>query len=184
MKNTVVLEILLLSGVILFTFSCKPNCDINIPKGVNPIDWRNNNDVYTVYWNCIKDCSEVNEIEICGCYESLKNIKISGWINQASVVLYDTPVDPCDFTIMDMKEYIFEWNGAVGCRIPVKISSCSDNYNYDSIADSLRMKFDTTDITKKCYISGKLRYNTMPTNYCCRTGASIEIYSADDIYFE
>jgi len=56
-------SLLAICGVILLAFSCGKNCEIKKPKNIKTIDWENYNDVYTVFWNCEKPCTELSESE-------------------------------------------------------------------------------------------------------------------------
>jgi hypothetical protein len=147
-------------------FSCRKKCNIDKPKHLKPIDWENYNESYTVYWNGVKDCSESG----IGDGES---IKVFGWIRQCA---YDKPlIDPTLFAITEEK-YRTECNGAKGTILYVR------PFDYDFL-DSLQIKLDT-NATKKCYINGKLSYNNLYSNNCCRAVPEIVIYSTDDIKFE
>jgi hypothetical protein len=48
----------------------------------------------------------------------------------------------------------------------------------------LKMKFDTTDVRKKCYIIGELVIFDISDNDCCFNIPEIFVYNADDIVFE
>ena len=170
---------LIICGVALFAFSCT-KCDIKKPKGVKPIDWENYNDVYSVFWNCTKDCSEVNETEKNFDSDDLKTIKVYGWIYQGFEGGYP-PVNPEHFCIIDKEENIFAFNSSVGTSFYVRISYLGD---FKILIESLKIKFAAADITKKCYINGKLSYENYPGNGCCTAVPLLIIHSSDDIYFE
>ena len=178
MRKSLIIKLLILCGVALLVVSCKPNCDINKPKGVKPIDWENYNDVYTVFWNGVRDCSSGN-FDDAG-----KDIKVFGWIFQGPIYPdgKPLPVNPEKFALISNEEDIFWWNFSTrgGQGIYVNAYRLEDVENYRKLVD----KFATADITKKCYISGKLYFQSLPNNDCCSTISGIQIYSADDIYFE
>ena len=67
--------ILCLTAIVLLFTACDKGCNIARPKDVKPIDWENYNDVYDVYWNLLKFCSEPSN-------DDGRYIKISGWIFQ------------------------------------------------------------------------------------------------------
>ena len=157
MRTKILFCFIIFCGVI-FAFSCKPNCDPKIPKDVKAIDWENYNDVYTVNWNYVRKCMEPNS-------DIGKYIKVYGWI------VGDYPlIDPFFLVSNGEKTMIY-----------VKFSYEVD---YDELINSLKMKFAANDITKKCYVTGKLSLEELPDNVCCRTMPIIIINSADDIYFE
>ena len=170
-------------GIILFVCSCS-TCKIDKPKNLKAIDWENYNDVYTVFWNGKKDCSEVSGIGVWTCEDNhnLKDIKVYGWIFQGA---FGNPVNPAEFTLISNEEDIFWYNYSTRGGNGIGVSIC--RYTAESneeLVDALRNKFATADITKKCYVKGKFSYQGLPTNDCCSTIPVIIIFSADDIYFE
>ena len=86
-----------------------------------------------------------------------KVIKVYGWIEQES--------------------FRPEWFYLVDKDTNIAIHSYS-------IADSLRDKFSTFDITKKCYITGILNIEEQPNNNCCYASPKIVITNIDNINFE
>ncbi|MDO9154869.1 MAG: hypothetical protein Q7U47_14375 [Paludibacter sp.] len=61
------------SFILLCITSCKIPCPpISKPKDLQPIDWENYNDVKTVYYNCVKYCSEKSIMEG-------RKVKVCGW---------------------------------------------------------------------------------------------------------
>lgn len=61
------------SFIVLCITSCEIPCSpISKPKDLQPIDWENYNDVKTVYYNCVKYCSEKSVLEG-------KKVKVCGW---------------------------------------------------------------------------------------------------------
>jgi len=136
------------------------------PKDLKPIDWENYNDVTTVYWNYNKDC-----LEMWNSSDIRKNIKVCGWIFQGHL---GEPINIKKFTLLDKEANIFAPNPWVGNGVGISI-------NGYFIADSLRNKFSTVDITKKCCISGELYYNEFADDACCWTAPEIIM---NDIYFE
>ena len=169
------LAMLIISGVTLFAFSCKPTCNIKIPKGINPIDWVNYNDVYTFYWNYVKDCSAIYN-------DRGKYIKVSGWIFQGGRF---APVNPADFYLIDNEANIFALNSSVGTSIMVKVGfgKYNDCWLCEELTDLLKIKFTEADITKKCFVRGRLDYFSIDT-MCCHEVPIIIINDIDDIYFE
>ena len=147
--------ILYLTALLLLFAACKKSCKIKYPKDIKPIDWENYNDVYTVYWNC-KD-TKVNS-------KMRDTIKIYGWIFQGPIYPNGNPlpVDPDNFTLISNEEDIFYWNYSTrGVGINIR------NIYYDSVTYvNLQPKFDTSDITKKCFIKGRLGFVYLYTEYC------------------
>jgi len=168
--------ILYLTALLLLSVSCKPNCEPKIPKGVKPIDWENYNDVYTVKWNFTKECTNTNN-------DTGRDIKVFGWIFQGTEDSYP-PVDPEMFPLIDKKENIFAINCSVGTSFYIRTGYFENHEDYINLIDSLKIKFATSDITKKCYVSGKLSGESFADNKCCWTDPVIIIDSVDDIYFE
>jgi hypothetical protein len=165
-------KILIIFGTSLFAFSCKPNCDkpTKIPKDLETIDWENYNDVRIVSMNFRKKCWETN-YNLAG-----KDIKVFGWIFQGTEGWYP-PVNHTVFPLIDKEANIFEINSCVGVAIYIRFEGDANQ------SDTLKTKFSNSDITKKCYVSGKLFFADM-SDYCCRVNAEIVIYNADDIHFE
>jgi hypothetical protein len=50
--------------------------------------------------------------------------------------------------------------------------------------DSLPSKFDTCDLTKKCFVKGELRIKSYPLLYCSHLMPMVAVLNIDDIYFE
>ena len=173
MKKTFIIRLLILCGLALLCYSCKEKerCgEIKKPKNLKPIDWDNYNDVYTVYWNFrTNDCSKAGPTG--------KNVKVFGWIFQGMGEPYHPPVNPTVFRLMSNKENIFSYNPYErgGVAFYVRYSGNGEDL------DSLKVKFSITDITKKCYVSGKVFLDEFPENSCC--WAAPMIWS-NDIYFE
>jgi len=151
--------ILLLFTAVLILFSgCEKNCLLKKPKNLKSVDWENYNDVYTLYWNFMKPCSEISEFEN-------KVIKIAGWREWSSgeynIVLCDDP-NYCDT--------IFHSNS------PVAINIIS-NFSIQPLLDSC-------DFTKKCFITGTLKFNHLKMGLCCRAEPEVFVTDINDIYFE
>ena len=75
-KFLVILCISLITGLALLCSSCKEKgqCEeIKKPKNLKPIDWKNYNDVYTVYWNCFGYCGDRRD------GESGDTVNVYGW---------------------------------------------------------------------------------------------------------
>jgi len=181
MNRDIIKLLIIICGIVLLAFSCKKNCEIKIPKGVKPIDWVNYNDVYTVFWNYVKDCSET-------CNDVGRDIKVYGWIFQGPNYPdgKPLPVEPAHFVLISNEDDIFYWNCSTrgGACFSVKVHSCETLDERKALIESVKNKFSSADITQKCYINGKLSLDNLPTNRCCQTSPEIIIYNVDDIYFE
>ena len=130
------------------------SCEERVHKDIKPINWGNYNDVCTVFWNFYTPCKEVKS-ECDG-----KTIKISGWqtgsYNYCSLHL-------CDDTISrGFTTYI-----SIFCSLP-----------------EFKAKLDTSDLTKKCFVKGKLSFDYMNPGKDCMVRPMIEITNIDDIYFK
>jgi len=170
MKKIFIGRLLICCGLALLCCSCKEKCKIEKPKNLKPIDWENYNDVYTVFWNCKRDCSDESIMNDMG-----RNIKVFGWIFHGQ-----TLDNPREFALISNEEDIFWYNFCTrGVGIYVKTS-----YHNKDLLDSLKAKFATSDMTKKCYVSGMLSFDEWGGNECCNTEPEIWLCSIDDIYFE
>ena len=160
MKISFIVRLLVvMCGVALLSCSCKgeEKCgEIKKPKDLKPIDWENYNDVYTVYWNYkINGCSKYG---LTG-----EIVKVSGWIFQGKGEPYHPPVNPTDFQLMSNEENIFSHNPYErgGVTLSVRYYGSSEDL------ESLKAKFSTTDITKKCYVSGEIFIDELMDDTCC-----------------
>jgi len=59
-----------------------------------------------------------------------------------------------------------------------------DDYLKPEFKAQLRAKFENSDLTAKCYITGELLINNLATNNWCLTAPEIRMMSVDDIIFE
>jgi len=131
---------------------------IKIPKDVKPIDWENYNDVYTVYWNCYSSYKKIKSE-----YEG-KTIKISGW----SPWWYDS------FYLCDDAKYVD--NTVRADVIPTILITC--------YLPGFKEKLDTCDLKKKCFVKGKIRFDTLEYSSSYSIKTKIEVTDINDIYFE
>ena len=188
MKNKLIIKMFIIGIVALFIFSCKQKkdsgggkCEIIIPKDVKAIDYDNYNDVLSVFWNYNMDCSDENS-------DIGKNIKIYGWIFQGPNYPDGKPkqVEPEQFNLISDKEDIFGWNAVTrgGKSIEVSVYSGGSLEEMEALIASIKTKFASVDITKKCYIIGSLSSIKLPDENCCRTEPKILIHNVDDIKFE
>jgi hypothetical protein len=139
------------------------DCKIEPLQDILPIDWENYNDVHTVYRNfTTNDCSKTGSTG--------KMIKVGGWIVQSGANIHK--IEPSSFYLTDYPNQIL---------ISGSISVTSE---IPEVVELLKIKFETNDLTKKCYITGELLIYDFPTNNCCTTGPEIIITNADNIIFE
>jgi len=155
--------ILYIAALFMLSVACKPNCDVKIPNGVKPIDWENYNDTYTVYWNYKgNDCSSSGKTGL--------TIKMYGWI------FHPQDVSAWSFYLLS-DSLLVEANNPKCAMVWIKC------FEKEEIG-RLKAKFDTSDLTKKCYVAGKLFIDSFSNNDCCTTESEITIENADDVYFE
>ena len=167
--------ILCLTALLLLFAACEKGCKIKYPKDVKPIDWENYNAVYDVFWNYITLCKEANE-EDYG-----KDIMVCGWVFQG---IEKNPFYNISraFAIISDEEDIFFGNFSTnGTGFYVHPNYGDSNQN---LIDSLKIKFDTTDITKKCFIKGKLSFDCLHTEKCSRAVPEIILEDINNINFE
>jgi hypothetical protein len=151
--------ILYLTAILLLFAACDKGCKIKRPKDLKPIDWENYNDVYTVVWNYKNECRGTEKDEN-------KDVMVSGWVynfNGLSTRQFDLSDSP-----------------------DVKTPRIMITTFLDSPLEGLEIiyKLDTSDLTKKCFIKGKLFFYQESTNNCCRVYPLIFLNDANNIYFE
>ena len=129
-----------------------------IPKDVKPIDWENYNDVYTVYWNCYSSCEKIKSE-----YEG-KTIKISGWKIQSRDA--------------------FALGDDAKCAENFFVPSPSAVVDIDCYFPEADAFLDTCDLTKKCFIKGKIRFDMLKYSSSCSVKPKIEVMDINDIYFK
>ena len=155
----------LLCVVILFAVSCtKKNVDfpnscmdsyINIihteierPENIKPIDWKNYNDVYTVYWTYHERCCCQKWV-----FDDLeKYIKISGWLYRGKKEeVLDGLSWPGWFYLIDNYDESNTFAENLGTVGPFVTFMVKERH----LVEALREKFATSDITSKWHIRGK-----------------------------
>jgi hypothetical protein len=156
--------ILCLAIFLLLLAACKKQCEIDYPKDVKPVDWENYNDVHTVFWNYYTLCSETKE------EDRGKEIMVSGWISQGR---YKGSL----FFVEDMSKINDDNNNPL----------TTGNIPIDSRYLELQNILDTSDITKKCHVKGKLDFDCLyiMSRVCeSKSRPVINIENINDIYFE
>jgi len=167
--------ILSLTIILLLFAACDKGCKIKRPKNVKPIDWENYNDVYDVFGNYNTLCSETKE------KDRGREIMICGWIFQG---IEENPFYNISrtFAIISNEEDIFLGNFSTrGTGIYVCLDYSNNNEN---LINSLKIKFDTTDITKKCFIKGKLSFKCLHIEKCSKAVPYIILEDMNNIYFK
>ena len=184
LKFTIFSVILLILVVGLASCKDKPPpirlCIKERPKDLKPINWEDYNDVYTIYWTYDGRDTREKEMEIL--YEdTVEIIKIYGWIAR---ILY-SPGGPY---------------GNTGFMEFVLVGNEIDDYFYNHphvrfgvvgdwmVMSLLNEKLGSADLTKKCYVRGKLSFYGIHIDFedgsCDLIFPVVRIYSVDDVYFE
>ena len=153
---------------IFFLTTCTKFCvdQIKKPANIPAVDWDDYNDVYTVFWNYYTLCSEAKKDD------SGKDIMIIGWIYSG-----DRPISTTRFSLTT-EENRFEVSTY---KIPiVGIRTHGD------MEKELQTKLDTCDLSKKCFIKGKLvfRCEEGPSKTCSKSKPEIFLENIENIYFE
>jgi len=153
-------KILFLSlvSILLLFVGCEKSCNVKAPKNLKPIDWENYNDVYTVYWNYVSLEWKSNQ------EDEGKTIKVSGW----SPWWYDL------FYLCDYAKYVD--NTVRPDAIPTILIICD--------LPGFKEKLNTCDLTKKCFVKGKLSFHVNEMGFCNKVVPVIEVIDINDIYFE
>ncbi|MDR1761886.1 MAG: hypothetical protein LBR55_05495 [Bacteroidales bacterium] len=171
--------VIILCGIALCAYSCKPNCDTTIekPDDLKPIDWEVYNDVYTVWWNYRSNDGIAHEDLI-----QKKTIKISGKFD--SYFFYSN--DVIVVQLVDEHERDFPdnvWGFSKYFAYTIDVWVFLDN-SIDK--EELLKKLDAwTSLTKRCYVKGSLNvrgggeHNCPPSIY-----PGIILDNFNDIYFE
>jgi len=165
-------KIILCIIVVLLIFTgCNNNgCKIKYPKNIKPIDWENYNNVYDIFWNYHTENSVTNKkID----QDRGKDIMVYGYIFGISTF---------HFSLIANKD---------NSEIQLFISPFDYHYedddryaNIDTLLNQIQTKLDTSDLTKKCFIKGKLSNESFPNNDCNWIDPKIIITDINNIYFE
>jgi hypothetical protein len=156
--------ILLLTAILLLFSGCPKHCLVDSPKDIKPIDWENYNDVATLFWNYYALSSETKW------EDENKEIMVYGWIlNQLGL-----GVKANNFSLLDDLDKIQD---------PHPTRPFITIRTYQAI--ELQSIFDTCDLTKKCFVKGKLNFGHINTSGVCNTThPEILITDINDIYFK
>ena len=147
------------TAILLLLSACEKDCKINYPKNLKPIDWENYNDVYTVYWNYKSDCQEIRKDEN-------KDIMVSGWIHNFN------GFSRLDFELGDTPD-----ENHTPC---ILITTSVGDVPYEGL--EVILKLDTCDLSKKCFIKGKLLFYQPFSDGM--SYPAIYFNDANNIYFE
>ena len=130
------------------------------------IDWDNYNDVFTIQYNYAShDCpSATSPYGNTG-----KIIKVEGYIVQPGANLHE--IDPCNFYFTDYPNEIYIFDAMIIDAIP-------------EISEQMWMKFENSDVTGKCYITGHLFIHDLPIGNGCNIFPRVVITDADNVIFE
>ncbi|MDR2887519.1 MAG: hypothetical protein LBV26_05910 [Bacteroidales bacterium] len=176
-KNKIILTSLY--TVILFAFSCREKCHIDLvkPADVKPIDSESYNDVYNVFWNYFEEYYR-------GAWSLTDSIKTYGKIDTCTL---DTShsfvlISEHEYEHNIIYDFIQEYRLYPGPAI---------NVFCHSIADELQSKLDSCDLTGRCYIKGELKIGAVGghggingPDDCHFTFPHIFLKNINDIYFE
>jgi hypothetical protein len=132
-------------AMLLLFAACEKGCIRKCPKDVKPIDWNNYNDVYTVDGNYCSLYSERKQ------EDEGKIIKISGW----KVLSADL------FALSDDFNYAM-YNHISGYATPPIV------HIRGYLGPGLQVMLDTSDLTKKCFIKGKLSLEPIEAAMCTK----------------
>ena len=168
--------VLCLTIILLLLVACDKNC-LNTkekPKNLKPIDWENYNDVNTVFWNFYGPCEDFYNMN------NPENIMIYGWINTITK----------NWVYFNGENY--DWLASGRIELVDNPNFYNDSgskptgYWVDLLfpVNEFKAKLDSSDLTKKCFIKGKLRFNPLKMGFCCRNSVEIVITDINDIYFE
>ena len=145
----------------LFT-ACERSCLEKRPKDVKRIDWENYNDVYTAFWNTHVTCNDFYNIYLN------RNIMVYGWIRpqflEDGFTLFTGNNNDKSYPLIGQPHF--------------------DVHYWCPMALLIREKLDSCDLSKKCYVKGKLVNNGINLGSCCVAIPMILIEDIDDFYFE
>ena len=162
-RGTTVMKriILSLAAILLLFAACEKSCLEKRPKNVKPIDWENYNDVYTAFWNAYSKISESS-------YMRGQEIMVYGWVeakySEDGFILVTNTNDTDKSLPLIGKPHL-------DVRIWGQVTPIHE-------------KLDSYDLTKKCYVKGKLEFNVIHKGMCSIAIPEIIIENIDDFYFE
>ncbi|MDR2653557.1 MAG: hypothetical protein LBC68_14850 [Prevotellaceae bacterium] len=162
MKNIRFILIMIILAVACVMFASCITCRVDKPKNLQPINWANYNNVYTVFWNCKAECGEYSF--------SGNEIKIKGWLPSETYEI----IDNYNLEIWETKENADKRDGA-NVNIPIIATS--------EIMSSVISLLNSENLNKQCFIKGKLEYMRIET-MCCRVSPRIVLENIDNISFE
>ena len=179
-KKIILILVTVFVGCFFLIVCKKPPCDIeiNYPDDIKSIDWNNYNDVYTFFWNYLKnDCigsgfSTGDTIKVYGILDEFEN-------NSSGIRRFQL-IDEKKHEYHDIYDHLLNKYKYLVPSVRV--------FSY-SIAGELQSIMDTFDITKKkCYLMGVIGTIAItggaPSERCCFTVPSVYLHSINDIIFE
>jgi hypothetical protein len=161
MNKKIILLVFVCAFCVVFA-ACKDGCMVKAPKHIEPIDWNNYNDAQNVFWNYYTVCSEIKE------EDRGREIMVSGWISQG--------INKINLFFVKDSLHINDNNPLHTGNIPIV---CKD--------PELQNKLDTSNVKKRCYVKGILRFDCLHImSRVCESESrpKIEVSNANDIYFE
>ena len=150
------------TAILLLLSACEKSCLEKRPKNVKPIDWENYNDVYTVYWNYRTLCSEIKTEDLG------REIMLTGWVR--------LPLHNGEdyFSLVSDVAEAGEYPGPVP----------TPNISIAMYSDSIRYYLASCDLTKKCFIKGRLDISCHDLSGICESKAYPHLLNVGNIYFE
>lgn len=164
--------ILIVFGLLFLLSSCIKCREIEKPKNLKPIDWKNYNDVYDVYWNSLAYCSDVD----IWAFENAEEIKIYGWISNA---FNEYPAKASDFSLINDFSEIYAPNTSKTSRIYIDTQFLTSEE-----LEKLQAKLDMYDYEKRCFLQGDLIMSCAETTTCSKAYPVILLRNVDSVYFE
>ena len=138
-----------------------------LPADVKPIDWKNYNDVYTIYWNYRNNTQEGPTGKI---------LKAEGWVAPIS---WQHEINPHYFKLANIPYGQIQTQMDWYEKYTISIETASPE-----VAEQLKIKFEDNDLNKKCYITGELIFETWDGAPRYSTHLVIVITDANAVIFE
>jgi len=160
-------------------------CIMERPKDLKPIDWENYNDVYTVYWTY--HGREIREKEMETLLKDTANtIKVHGWVHRIRQSISPYSVHNFMEVVLIGNEIADDGNYSYFEYPYVEFTVVGDL----EVMFLLLEKLTSADLTKKCFIRGKLCLSSAGAHIDFENGSCdiifprIRVYSVDDVYFK
>jgi hypothetical protein len=160
MKKINLLLILSLTAV-LFA-ACDEFCGIEPPLDIKPIDWKNYNDVSTVYWN------------------TYSNKKLKNFPRDKEIMIYGLVYFSDSYYINESRfELVNGFSDLLGDDVPPEV-----HVTIIIPSPEVRTVFNNYDFLKRCYVKGKLGFAKLGSGICTKFEPTMVITNTNDIYFK